>query len=61
MVAFFLKTGERVLAVGRISGRARGSGVETEQRVVVLYTVRDGLIVRGREYQTKEEALAAAR
>jgi ketosteroid isomerase-like protein len=51
---------ERVLVVGRIAGRARGSGVETEQRVAVLYTVRDGLIVRGREYQSKEEALAAA-
>ncbi len=52
---------ERVLVVGRISGRARGSGVETDQRVVVLYTVRDGLIVRGREYATKDEALEALR
>jgi ketosteroid isomerase-like protein len=51
---------ERVLVVGRISGRARGSGVETEQRLAVVYTVRDGLIVRGREYQTRDEALAAA-
>jgi ketosteroid isomerase-like protein len=50
-----------VLAFGRISGRARGSGVETSQQVVVLYTVRDGLIVRGREYQTRDEALAAAK
>ena len=52
---------ERVLAIGRISGRARSSGVETAQRVVVLYPVRDGLLVRGREYATKAEALAAAR
>jgi ketosteroid isomerase-like protein len=51
----------RVLVVGRISGRARASGVETEQRVAVVYTVRDGLIVRGREYATKDEALEALR
>jgi len=50
----------RVLAVGVISGKARTSGVETELRVAVLYTVRDGRIVRGREYATREEAVAAA-
>lgn len=51
---------DRVLVVGRISGRARVSGVETSQLLAVVYTVQDGLIVRGREYQTKDEALAAA-
>jgi ketosteroid isomerase-like protein len=51
---------DRVLAWGRISGRARVSGVETEQQIALLYTVKDGLIVRGREYQTKEQARAAA-
>jgi ketosteroid isomerase-like protein len=49
-----------VVVVGRISGRARASGVETEQRLAILYTVREGRIVRGREYMTKDEALAAA-
>jgi ketosteroid isomerase-like protein len=49
-----------VVALGRVSGQARASGVETELRVAVLYTVRDGRIVRGREYMTKDEALAAA-
>ena len=51
---------DRVVAVGRAAGRARVSGVETELRVAILYTVRDGRIVRGREYMTKDEALAAA-
>jgi ketosteroid isomerase-like protein len=51
---------EDVVVVGRVSGRARVSGVQTEQRLSILYTVRGGLIVRGREYRTKEEALAAA-
>ena len=51
---------DKVIALGRVSGRARASGVETELRLAVLYTVRDGRIVRGREYMTKDEALAAA-
>jgi len=51
---------DHVLALGRVAGRARASGVETELRVAVLYTVRDGRIVRGREYLTEDEALAAA-
>ena len=51
---------DHVLALGRVAGRARASGVETELRVAVLYTVRGGRIVRGREYLTKDEALAAA-
>ena len=51
---------DHVLALGRVAGRARASGVETELRLAVLYTVRGGRIVRGREYMTKYEALAAA-
>ena len=51
---------DHVLALGRVAGRARASGVETELRLAVLYTVRGGRIVRGREYMTKDEALAAA-
>jgi ketosteroid isomerase-like protein len=51
---------DQVLATGRVAGRARASGVPTEQRLAFLYTVRGGRIVHGREYQTKEEALAAA-
>ena len=29
-------------------------------RVAIVYTVRNGLIVRGREYATREQALEAA-
>jgi hypothetical protein len=35
-------------------------GVETELRFAILCVLRDGRIVRGREYATKEEALEAA-
>jgi uncharacterized protein len=50
---------DRVVAVQRMTGRAKVSGVETEIRFSVVYTLRDGKIVRGREYMTKEQALAA--
>jgi ketosteroid isomerase-like protein len=51
---------DRVIAVTRISGRAKLSGVETDLTYAALYTIRDGKIARGREYWTKEQALEAA-
>ena len=38
----------------------RLSGVETDLTYAVVNTIRDGKIVRGREYWTKEQALEAA-
>jgi ketosteroid isomerase-like protein len=52
---------DRVIVVLRMTGRARLSGVEVELRFAVLHMLRDGRIVRGREYATKEESLEAAR
>jgi ketosteroid isomerase-like protein len=52
--------GDRVVGAFRVSGKARGSGVETELRYAAWYELRDGRLVRGREYNTKEEAIAAA-
>jgi ketosteroid isomerase-like protein len=51
---------DQVVAVIRISGRARSSGVPTEQRYASLATIRDGKVVRVREYATRDEALKAA-
>ena len=51
---------DQVIAVVRISGRAKLSGVETDLTFAVVNTIRDGKIVRGREYWTKEQALEAA-
>ena len=51
--------GERVLAVHHISGRAKLSGVETQLRYSVIYALRDGKIVGGREYANRSEALKA--
>ncbi len=42
-----------------VTGRARASGIETELRYAVVYTLRNGKIVRGREYIDREHALEA--
>jgi uncharacterized protein len=51
---------DKVIAVVRLSGRAKLSGVETDLTFAVVYTIRDGKIARGREYGTRDEALEAA-
>lgn len=51
---------DKVIAVFKISGRAKLSGVETDLTYAALYTFRDGKIARGREYWTRDEALEAA-
>jgi ketosteroid isomerase-like protein len=53
------EAGENLAVVLHVSGRGRGSGVPVDTRYSVLYTIREGLIVRGREYGTPAEALAA--
>jgi ketosteroid isomerase-like protein len=53
-------SGETLVAVLFNSGRGRGSSVPIRGRYTVVYTIRDGLIVRGREYQTPAQGLAAA-
>jgi ketosteroid isomerase-like protein len=52
--------GERVLAIGRLRGRGKESGVETESEIVWLVEFKDGKGVRVREYLDPEEALEAA-
>ena len=51
---------DRVVAVQRMTGRAKVSGIKTEIRFSVVYTFGDGKIVSGREYMDKEQALEAA-
>jgi ketosteroid isomerase-like protein len=50
---------DRVVAVQHVTGRAKLSGVQTELRYAVVYTLRDGKIVRAREYRDREQALEA--
>jgi ketosteroid isomerase-like protein len=51
---------QTVVAVERFSGRAKLSGIETEQIIGVVFTIREGKIARCREYATRAEALKAA-
>ena len=51
--------GDRVAVTMRNSGRGRASGVPIEGRYHVACTVRDGLIVSGREFATGAQAIAA--
>jgi ketosteroid isomerase-like protein len=51
---------DTVVAVERFGGRARLSGVETDQIIGDVFTIRNGKIARGREYLTREQALEAA-
>ena len=51
---------DQVVAVLRVMGRAKLSGVETDLTFATLYTIREGKIARGREYATRDEALEAA-
>jgi ketosteroid isomerase-like protein len=51
---------DTVVAVERYGGRAKLSRVATDQTGAVVFTVRDGKIVRGREYPRLERALEAA-
>jgi ketosteroid isomerase-like protein len=49
-----------VVAVVRYGGRAKLSGIETDETFGVVFTIRDGKIARGREYGTRDHALEAA-
>ena len=53
-------TGERVVALLHSHGRGRGSGVEIDRDVAMLWTVRDGRAVAVRFYIDQADALEAA-
>jgi ketosteroid isomerase-like protein len=52
--------GEQVLGIGRLWGRGRESGAETETELVWLAEFKNGKGIRCREYLHLEEALEAA-
>jgi len=51
---------DTVVAVERFGGRAKLSGIETDQTSAVVFTIRVGKIARCHEYATRAEALEAA-
>jgi ketosteroid isomerase-like protein len=52
--------GDRVLMLGRSTGRGRGSGVTVEARTATIFDFDDGKISRARLYLDHAEALRAA-
>ena len=50
---------DRVLSIQRLKGQAKLSGAETDLRYALVSTVRDGKVVRAREYLNAEDALEA--
>jgi ketosteroid isomerase-like protein len=56
----FRDLGDSVVLLGRADGRGRGSGVEVDMPLGVIYDFRDGRISRVRTYLDHGEALRAA-
>jgi len=52
--------GERVLLLGRIEGRGRGSGVQVDSAAGLVFDFRDGKISRSHGYLDHDQALRAA-
>ena len=51
--------GDRVVVMVHHSGRGRTSGIEVDQRYAMVWTVRDGRVMRMDLYPTRAEALEA--
>jgi ketosteroid isomerase-like protein len=54
------QVGERVVLAMRVSARSRSTGVPVDLHYSVVLELSGDKIIRGREYATVEEALAAA-
>ena len=52
--------GDRVVALGRFSGRGEASGVATETPFAYVVDVKNGKVIRVRSYLDHREALEAA-
>ena len=52
--------GARVVAIGRLSARGRGTGAEVSARLAMLFEFRGGQLSKARSYSDVEEALKVA-
>jgi ketosteroid isomerase-like protein len=52
--------GDRVVAIGQLSARARGTGAEVTARLAMLFEFRGDQLSKARSYSDVEEALDAA-
>jgi ketosteroid isomerase-like protein len=56
----FHEAGDRVVAIANRRLRGRGSGIDVEDQVGIVYELRDGLAIRISGYRDVVEALAEA-
>jgi ketosteroid isomerase-like protein len=56
----FIDAGHHVVVTVHYSGRGRGSGIQYEDRLFDVYTIRDGVCVRKLEFRQRSDAFAAA-
>ena len=56
----YREVGDRVVALGRVHARGRGSGVELDQEAAYVFDLRAGELARGESFFSHDEALAAA-
>ncbi len=56
----FVDAGARVVVVSRVRATARGSGLEVDQSFTLVWTVKEGQLVRIEVYSDREAALEAA-
>ncbi len=55
-----IEVGDRVVAMLHVTARMKGSEAEVDMRLGVVWALRNGKAVSGREYATREKALEAA-
>jgi ketosteroid isomerase-like protein len=55
-----IEAGNQVLTSATFQGRGKQSGAETSWDLWQVWTLRDGKVVRGQGFTSKEEALEAA-
>ena len=56
----FRDLGDRVLLLANVKARGRGSGLEVETELAMLFTFRDGLIVSSKDFLSHADAISAA-
>ena len=56
----WVETGDRVGAVGTLRGRGRGSGVDIERSIALIWTIIEGRVIRFEWFLGSGEVLEAA-
>lgn len=56
----FIDAGDKVVVVGRSRGVAKGSGLKLDMEASIVWTLRDGKLVRNQAFTDRRTALEAA-